>query len=101
MSALKSAVEMDRIRAADAKLREKQIKEFVPEKNLKRPVAYFQIERYTAGSFRGLFAVSQVIPEDANGRPLKRPLVKTVADGVDVHVAMSSLETALRKKVFR
>jgi len=101
VSKLKTPQEMDKIRAEDAKLREQQIKDFVPEKNEARPVAYFQIDRYHKGSFMGLFIVSQMLVEDAKGKPLKKPIRKVVSDGVDMVVAMSSLETALRRKVFR
>lgn len=101
MSALKTAREMDTIRAADAVLQEKRLKSQVPLKNEATPVAYFQVDRYVTGSFRGLFVVSQLVVEDAAGKPLKKPVRKVVADGVDMVVAMSSLETALRRKVFR
>lgn len=101
MSALKSKQEMERIRAADAVVQEKRLSAYVTPKNEATPVAYFQVDRYISGSFRGLFVVSQLIVDDAQGKQLKKPIRKVVADGVDMVVAMSSLETALRKKVFR
>jgi hypothetical protein len=99
-SKLKTQAEMEVIRAADGILRAKQIKEFVPEKNTLAPMAYFQIDRYVSGNFRGMFVVSQLIDEEGR-RPLKRPIRKVICDGVDMVVAMSSLETALRRRVFR
>lgn len=101
MSVLKSPAEMDRIRKVAAVIREKEMREFIPEKNEHKPIAYFEISRYTTGSFRGLFLVAQMIADDSQGRPLKRPIRKVIAEGVDMVVAMSSLETALRRKVFK
>ncbi len=101
MSALKQAAEMSRIREQDAVLRAKQNLEKKPEPNLHKPVAYFEISRYTTGSFRGLFLVTQLMTEDGKGNTLKKPIRKVVAEGVDMVVAMSSLETSLRRRVFR
>lgn len=97
MIPVKSPAEMERIRAADAVLVAKQRKDFVPEKNASKPLAYFEISRYTAGSFRGSFVVAEFFP--AEGK--KKAERKIVADGVDMVVAMSSLETSLRKRVFK
>lgn len=101
MSKLKSPQEMEHIREADAKLREKQLREFVPERNISKALAYFEIGRYTSGNFRGLFTVHQMITEDALGKPLKKPIRKTVADGVDMVVAITSLENAIRRRVYK
>lgn len=97
----KSVEEMERIREANSKLREKEIKNFVPEKNTSKPVAYFEISRYTTGNFTGLFLVAHILTEDAHGKTLENPIRKVIAEGVDMVVAMSSLETALRRKVFK
>lgn len=96
----KSIEEMEVIRAADSLLRQKAIAEFVPEKNESKPVAHFEISRYTQGQFMGLFIVSQIF-NDQDGKTLKKPIKKVIAEGVDIVVAMSSLETALRRRVFR
>lgn len=101
MAKFKTAAEMDAIRAEDAKIQEKARREFVPEKNTYKPLAYFEVSRYVTGSFVGSFVVAQMITEDGQGKPLKKPLRKVVADGVDMVVAMASLETALRRKAFR
>lgn len=93
MSAIKTLVEMERIRAEDAKLRAQEV--HVPEKNVSKPLAYFEVSRYTAGSFRGSFVVADVTPIEGKKRR------KIIADGVDMVVAMASLETSLRKRVFK
>ena len=97
MSALKSIAEMERIRAANSIIRQAEIKAFVPEKNAYKPVAYFEIDRYIAGDFRGLFLVAQFTP--AEGK--KKAERKVIAEGVDLVVAVSTLETCLRRRVFK
>ncbi len=98
---LKTPAEMERIREKQAVLDEKLLAERKSEPNVATPLAYFEIARYTSGGFRGLFVVSQMVTEDAKGRDLKKPIRKTLSDGVDIVVAMSSLETAIRRRVFR
>ena len=49
----------------------------------------------------GSFIVTQYICDDSKGNPLAEPIKKVVSDGVDMVVAMSSLETAIRRRVFR
>ncbi len=92
-------LERERVKQAviDADLRANR----KPEANVATPLAYFEIARYTSGNFRGLFVVAQMITEDHKGRDLKKPIRKVVADGVDIVVALSSLETAVRKRVFK
>ena len=97
---LKTPAEMEIIRQKDALLKAEELKHFVPEANESRSLAYFEIGRYTKGSFRGLFIVYQMVTEGPDGKPLKRPTRKTLAEGVDIVVAMSTLETALRKRAF-
>lgn len=97
----KSLEEMERIREGQAVLDQKRLATQIPEANESKPVGYFEVFRYTKGSFRGLFGGAVMITEDAKGHPLKKPIRKIVADGVDMVVLMSSLETALRRKVFR
>lgn len=101
MAKFKTLAEMSTIREADAKLREEERRNFVPEKNSHKPVAYFEISRYTTGDFRGLFLVTQMLTEDASGNPLKKPIRKVIAEGVDMVVCMSSIETETRRRVFR
>lgn len=94
----KSLVEMTRIREEYAKMREKELKNYKPEPNLSKPVAYFEVDRYTQGSFMGLFVVYEFIPATGkNGKPTRKPVV----EGVDVYMAMQYLEKALRAKVFK
>ncbi len=95
MPAIKTPQEMERIRAADAILVAERNKKFVPEKNKRIPLAYFEVSRYTEGQFRGLFAVEAL----SSAHPKAQR--KVIADGVDMVVAMASLETSLRKRVFR
>lgn len=95
-----SMIELDRIRGMMAKDLEKSLREQPSEPNTYRPLAYFEIGRYTTGAFRGMFVVSQMITEE-KGKVLKKPIKKVVCDGVDMVVAMSSLETALRKRVYK
>ena len=94
-----SMIELDRLRGLTEKEREKAIREQPIEPNTYKPLAYFEIGRYTTGSFRGMFVVSQMLTED-KGKVLKKPIRKVVCDGVDMVVAMASLETALRRRVF-
>lgn len=98
---LKTPAEMEAIREKDAILKAEALKNFVPEKNASKPLAYFEIGRYTTGSFRGLFIVSQMLTEDEDGKPFKKPIKKTLAEGVDIVVALAQLETALRKRAFK
>lgn len=108
-SKLKNPQEMERIRQRQAALDEAAAKNRKPEPNLAAPLASFEIGRYTQGSFKGLFVVTQKVEEiaykDKDGaalsKPVKRTVKKTVADGVDMFVAITSLETALRKRVFK
>ena len=90
---------MERARQQDALLKSKQV--FETEPSEAKPVAYFQVDRYTTGSFRGLFIASQLITDDRQGKPLKKPVRKVLAAGVDLVVALASIETALRQKVYR
>lgn len=69
--------------------------ELQPEGNKNRPLAYFQVDRYTQGPFRGLFLGFQLV-EDKDGKPK----AKMIAEGVDMVVLMSAIETALRKRVY-
>lgn len=96
----RTAADMERIRVAEAKIQEKLRKEFKPEPNTTKDLAYFALARYVTGQFKGMFKVTQVITEDGHGKTLKKPLTKVVADGVDLVVAISSLETAMRRRVF-
>lgn len=100
-SRLKTPAELDRMREEQAKLDAKRRETETREPNVCKPLAYFEVGRYTSGSFKGLFVVSQLITEDEKGRTLKKPIRKSVADGVDIFVAITSLETALRRRVYK
>jgi hypothetical protein len=100
-SPFKTVDEMKRIQEADAKLKIAQAAKLAPQTHKVKPLAYFEIGRYVEGTFTGLFVVSQLITEGPDGKLLKKPLKKIVADGVDIHVANTAIETALRKRVFR
>ena len=101
MSALKTPQELERMRTAQAVIDAKARAAFVPEKTESKPVAYFEVSRYTTGNFRGLFLVHQLLTEDSQGKQLRKPIRKLVVEGVDMVVAMAAMETALRKRVFR
>lgn len=100
-SKLKNPKEMELIREKQALLDAELIKNRKGEPNVATPLAYFEIARYTSGSFRGLFLVAQLIAEDEKGKTLKKPVRKVVADGVDIFVAITSLENAVRKRVYK
>lgn len=107
-SPFKTAEEMKRIQEADAALQAKA-KKPVPEKNEARPLVYFEVGRYIKGPFRGLFVVHQLIEVevkvDKAGKALAKPKMehekKVIADGVDVHVVATALETAVRRRAFK
>jgi hypothetical protein len=97
----RSAAELDRIREAESRIQEKLRRDFKPEANTTAPMAYFEVSRYVTGNFKGMFQVAQMVTDDGHGKELKKPIRKVIADGVDFHVAISSLETALRRRVYR
>lgn len=99
----KSLEEMETIRKADAILKEQQAKDFVPEAVEYEDKALFVVSRCIRGpqGWKGFFQVSQLIVDDGKGKKLKKPIRKVIAEGVDMVVAMSSMETALRRKVFK
>lgn len=97
MSQIKTAAEMLTIRQIDAKIREKEKRNFVSE-----PVAYddkasFVVSRCIRGpqGWVGLFKVCELIQ---NGKKTER---KVLANGVDMVVVMSSIEDAVRRKVYK
>ena len=106
---LKTLQELDRMRESQAVIDADLRKKHKPEENVARPLANFEVSRYTSGDFKGLFVVTQMVEEtitkDKDGKalakPIKKSVRKTVADGVDMFVAITSLETALRKRVYR
>lgn len=99
----KTAAEMEVIREADGILRQKQAKEFVQEPSVLEPFAYFQVGRYRGGPFHNLFAVAQLVTEDASGKPLKKPISKTLIDGVKMdqcgHAVIEALGIRLNRMV--
>lgn len=100
-SPFKTVREMDAIRAAEARIQERLRRDFKPEPNHIRDLASFTIGRYDKGSFIGLFCVYKIETSDAKGNPLKKPLREKVIEGVDIDTAMSYLETAIRRRVFK
>ena len=97
----KTIAELTAIREADGILRQQQAKEFVPEPNVSEPWAYFQIDRYTAGPFRGLFTVSQLITEDDAGKPYKKPIRKVLKEGTDMASCGECVKDALLLRLNR
>ena len=91
----KSLAEMQRIREADAKLREIANRNFIPEPWEHKVVANFEVCRYTTGQCRGLYLVFQVFAEDNNGRTLRKPMRKLIAEGVDKHMVSMRIREAI------
>lgn len=98
---LRSEAEREKIREADAKVKEAELKKIVPEAQEYKPLAFFEIGRYTKGPCRGLFVAYQLVTEDEHGKPLKKPVKKPLCEGVDPVVMLSKIETAFRKRAFR
>lgn len=101
MSKFKNPQEMDVIRAADAKLREKEIGDFVSEKNEYKDGVYFIVSRCVKGPFMGLFMISQMIAEDGKGNQLKKPIRKILIEGVDRDSLNRTFDKAVGKRYFR
>ncbi len=99
MAAIKTPAEMERIRAAHVALVAKQPKP-EPEPLQSRPLITLQIRRYTNGNIQGMFKVLELIENDANGRPLKRPQEKVVADGHHFFPTIAAITEAIRRRVF-
>ena len=97
----KSIAELDRMRTAESAARAK-LPHVPPPPNVKRPLVFIEVGRYAnGGNFAGLFYAQLHLGEDAQGKPLKKALIKTLADGVDVPVVMSEIETAIRRRAFK
>ena len=90
---------LERTKREDAKFKASQPKP-QPEANKYRTLAYFEIGRYVSGNFRGSFVASQLIAEDADGKPLKKPLRKVIAEGVDMEVLFGKIDRAIRRRVY-
>ncbi len=101
MAKLKTIAEMDRERMKQIVIDDEIRKNRKPEPNISTPLAYFEVSRYTSGNFKGMFVISQMITEDHKGRELRKPIKKTVIDGVFIDGALDALGQAIRKRVFR
>ncbi len=98
---LKTPAEMEAIREKDAILKAEQLKSFVPEKTKADHYASFVVERYVTGPVRGLFSVYQVISEDQDGKPLKKPAYKTLIEGTDMFNCANEMRRALEVRLSR
>ena len=98
---VKTMSELNAMREAQGIINQNLRKEAKPEASESAPMAYFEFSRYTKGSFRGLFLVTQIFVDDGRGNDLETPIRKVIAEGVDMVVAMAACETALRKRVFK
>ena len=94
----KTQVEMDAVRR---QIEQQPIQRPEPEPNETKSLAVFEVFRYVKGSFVGMFKVVQLFSEDGEGRPMKRPTLKVISDGNFIDIAMSDLETTIRRRVFR
>lgn len=99
MASQAQMLEMDRIRNADAELRSKQV--VIPEKPAERVLGHFEVSRYTAGPSIGAFNLYMVTSDGPDRKPLKKPIRKRIAEGVTIDIVTSTMETALRRKVFK
>ena len=98
---LKTPAEMEAIREKDAALRAEAAKTFVPEKVSAEHYASFVVERYKTGAVRGLFSLYQVVAEDADGKPLKKPGYKTIVEGTDMFNCANEMRRALEVRLSR
>ena len=103
MALARNPAEMDRIRKADAILVEAARKAFVPESVEYDDKCAFIISRCVKGpqGWVGFFKVDQLITEDAKGNPLKKPFRKVLKGGIDLVIAMATIETAIRRRIFK
>lgn len=79
----KTPAEMDRIRAADAVLRQKQMRDFKPEPTEYEDGMFLVISRCIKGpqGWVGMFELSKLVMEDEQGKPLKKPIRKVLISG--------------------
>ena len=97
-----TAAELLAVQKAEAPKRQRELRErkYAPIEYADK--VFIVVSRCTQGppGWLGMFQVSQLSVEE-NGRPLKRPTRKVIAEGVDMVVAMSSIETALRRRIYK
>lgn len=93
---VQTQLERERIRKANDLIQQKLKKDFKPEPNLDRPVAYYEVGRYYQGSCKGLFTIYEVNPDKKHKTERKR-----VAEGVGFDYVMPAIEYSLRRKVFK
>jgi hypothetical protein len=86
-----------RIQEEDANLRQVQRREYQPEPIIYEDKAAFVLSRCVRGpiGWPGFFKVEQLVQA---GKKIER---RAIAEGVDMVVALASIEDALRKRVFR
>ena len=103
MALARNTAEMERIRKADAILVEARRRDFVPEAVEYDDKCAFIISRCVKGpqGWVGFFKVDQLVTEDKHGNALKKPVRKLLKEGCDLLIAMSAIETAIRKRVFK
>lgn len=87
--------EMERIRAIDAKLKEEELKNFKPEPNTHKIYLSIEVGRYVTGQFKGSFVIIENIKDG------KKSTRKVISDGVDLLSALASIETSIRRKVYK
>ncbi len=98
---LKTPQEMEAIREKDAALKADALKNNVPEKVTAEHYASFMVERYKTGAVRGLFSLYQIVTEDADGKPLKKPGYKTIVEGTDMFNCANEMRRALEVRLSR
>ena len=96
--AYQSLADMERIRELDAKYRAEQAKTFVPEKVEYTPWLTIRIDRCTKGNIKGLFSVVHLITEQ-DGKHLRHPIEKVLAEGVDMHIVECTVRKAVDKRL--
>lgn len=90
-----NATQMKAIRDADAKVKQKEIADRVPEAMVKKHLCDFKIERYTTTDLVGMFEITQTIFKDG-----KQIMVKKVIEGVYFEEAVKAIEKAMHWRAF-
>ena len=100
MSAPKTAAEMESIRAANSVLREKEMAEFQPEPIEYKDGLFLVVSRCVKGPFLGMFMLTQITLDD-HGKPLKKPIRKTLIEGTDRDGINRAIDKAMGARFFR
>lgn len=98
MSALKTAKEMETIRATQAKIREQELKDFVPEPLKSYAVGYYEVRRYGTGQIKGLYITNEIPRVEAEKR-LKGVKRIHLKDGTDMFQSANEIRASIHSKL--